>query len=133
VANPQQPKIAPKIAPLSRLEAVIMGVLWERGDSTAKEVREYLEEVKPMAHTTVLTILSRLQEKGYIKQVPSLGRSLLFRTIVSKKSVARTSVVELLTRFFGGAPEQLVAHLVEQEDMTTKELDTIRKKLEDHK
>ncbi|MCG3199939.1 MAG: Transcriptional regulator BlaI [bacterium] len=122
-----------KIAPLSRLEGLIMGVLWERGDSTAKEVREYLEETKPMAHTTVLTILSRLQEKGYIKQIPSLGRSLLFRPIVSKEKVARTSVLELLARFFGGSPEKLVAHLVEEADITTKELDTIRRKLDETK
>jgi predicted transcriptional regulator len=122
-----------KIAPLSRLEALIMSVLWEKGDMTAKAVREYLEETKPMAHTTVLTILSRLLEKGYIKQVPSLGRSLLFRPIVSREKVARTNVVELIARYFGGSPELLVTHLVEQEDLTTKELDAIRRKLEENR
>lgn len=119
-----------KIAPLSRLEGLIMGVLWERGDSTAKEVRESLEATKPMAHTTVLTILSRLEEKGYIKQIPSLGRSLLFRSIVSKEKVARTSVMELLTRFFGGSPEKLIEHLVEEADITTRDLEGIWRRLE---
>lgn len=119
-----------RIAPLSRLEALIMSVLWEKGDSTAKEVRQILEDSKPMAHTTVLTILSRLQEKGYIKQIPSLGRSLLFRTVVTREKVAKTTVAEVLARYFGGSPERLVAHLVEQENLSTKELEGLRKKLD---
>jgi predicted transcriptional regulator len=117
------------IPPLSRLEAVIMGVLWESGDSTAKEVRQILLETKPLAHTTVLTILSRLKEKGYIKEVPSLGRSLTFRPIVPREKIARTSVEEVIARFFGGSPERLVAHLVEEKHLKQEDLDDIRRKL----
>lgn len=117
------------IPPLSRLEAVIMGVLWESGDSTAKEVRQILLDTKPLAHTTVLTILSRLKEKGYIKEVPSLGRSLTFRPIVPREKIARTSVSEVIARFFGGSPERLVAHLVEEKHLKQEDLDDIRRKL----
>ena len=117
------------IPPLSRLEAVIMGVLWNKGDSTAKEVREVLLETKPLAHTTVLTILSRLKEKGYIKEVPSLGRSLTFRPIVPREKIARTTVAELIARFFGGSPEELVAHLIEEKHLSQDDLDEIRRKL----
>jgi BlaI family transcriptional regulator, penicillinase repressor len=117
------------IPPLSRLEAVIMGVLWESGDSTAKEVRQILLDVKPLAHTTVLTILSRLKEKGYIKEVPSLGRSLTFRPIVPREKIARSSVAEVIARFFGGSPERLVAHLVEEKHIKQEDLDDIKRKL----
>jgi len=122
-----------KQAPLSRLEGLIIGVLWDRTEATAKEVREILADTKPMAHTTVLTVLSRLQEKGYIKQVPSMGRSLMFRPIVSRDHVARLTVTEVLARFFGGSPEQLVAHLVEEENLKPAELEKLRRRLDQSK
>jgi predicted transcriptional regulator len=117
------------LAPLSRLEGVIMGVLWDKGDSTAKEVRKILLDTKPLAHTTVLTILSRLKEKGYIKEVPSLGRSLTFRPVVPREKIAKSSVAEVIARFFGGNPEKLVAHLVEERHLKRDDLEEIRTKL----
>jgi len=124
-------KAGDKLAPLSRLEGVIMGVLWDHTQSTAKEIRETLLDTKPLAHTTVLTVLSRLQEKGYIREVPSLGRSLMFRPIVPKEEIARSSVVEVLSRFFGNSPERLLAHLVEENDITGDDLERLRKRLKD--
>jgi len=118
-----------KNPPLSRLEAVLMGVLWEKGDSTAKEVRAALLETKPLAHTTVLTILSRLKKKGYIKEVPSLGRSLTFRPIVPREKAAKASVEEVIAHFFDGSPEKLVTHLIENKHLSREDLDDIRKKL----
>ncbi len=117
-----------ELAPLSRLEGVIMGVLWDLGESTAKEIRKVLLDTKPLAHTTVLTILSRLKEKGYIKEVPSLGRSLTFKPVVPKEKMAREGVVEIISRFFGGNPEGLVQHLVDEKKLSKAELDDIRKK-----
>ena len=122
-----------EIPPLSRLEGVIMGVLWDLGQSTAKEIREVLLDTKPLAHTTVLTILSRLKEKGYIEEVPSLGRSLTFKPVVPKEKMAREGVVEILTRFFGGSPEGLVQHLIDEKKLTKSDLDDLRKKLRSSK
>jgi predicted transcriptional regulator len=128
-----KPKDENKIPPLSRLESVIMGVLWDRGDSTAKEVREILMDSKPLAHTTVLTILSRLKEKGYIREVPSLGRSLTFRPVVPRERIAKTSVSEVIARFFGGSPQELVSHLIEEKHLNEGDLEDIRKKVKSKK
>ncbi|MCA9413041.1 MAG: BlaI/MecI/CopY family transcriptional regulator [Candidatus Omnitrophica bacterium] len=118
-----------ELAPLSRLEGVIMGVLWDLGESTAKEIRAVLLDTKPLAHTTVLTILSRLKEKGYIREVPSLGRSLTFKPIVPKEKMAKEGVGEVISRFFGGNPEGLVQHLIDEKKISKADLDDLRKKI----
>ncbi|MCB9770154.1 MAG: BlaI/MecI/CopY family transcriptional regulator [Candidatus Omnitrophica bacterium] len=106
-----------------------MGVLWDLGESTAKEIRAVLLDTKPLAHTTVLTILSRLKEKGYIREVPSLGRSLTFKPIVPKEKMAKEGVGEVISRFFGGNPEGLVQHLIDEKKISKADLDDLRKKI----
>ncbi len=51
-----------------------MGVLWERGPSTVRDVWEVLNTARPLAYTTGMTILSRLAEKGIVER-ESTGRS----------------------------------------------------------
>ena len=45
-------------------ELDVMEILWERGSATVAEVKEALED--EMAYTTVLTVLRRLEDKGFV-------------------------------------------------------------------
>jgi len=116
---------------LSELERQVMSALWDRGRSTARDLREILEPEKPLALTTILTILARLRKKGYIIEVPRLGRSMVFAPLVPRKSVAQKCIRGLLKQFFSGSPSSLVAHLLESEKISDEELAEIRKRLEE--
>ena len=51
---------------LADLQLAIMQVLWERGEATVSEVREALAPDRELAHTTVGTMLARMEEAGQV-------------------------------------------------------------------
>ena len=55
--------------PLSRLEHLVMDVVWQRGAAAAEEVREALAQRHPMKESTVRTVLKRLEEKGWLRKI----------------------------------------------------------------
>ena len=57
---------------LSSLERRVMQVIWEKNKATSKEIKKALEPTKQLALSTILTILSRLEKKQYIKEIYQL-------------------------------------------------------------
>ena len=109
-------------------ELEVMEVLWERGSATVAEVRDALED--EMAYTTVLTVLRRLEEKGYVGHDEE-GRAHRYRPLVERVQ-ARESALERLTRkLFAGSPELLLTHLVSQKKLSEAELRRLRDLVED--
>jgi predicted transcriptional regulator len=113
-------------AELTELETEVMQVVWEQGVVTAADVRTALGPERPLAHTTVITVLENLRKKKVVRAVPSIGRARKFRASVEKGAVADRLVSGLLGRFFDGSPASLVAHLVKERDLDDKELEEIR-------
>jgi BlaI family penicillinase repressor len=117
-------------ADLTPLEADLMQVLWERGDANAAEVGEALKEKRPLAPTTICTVLANLRKKGYLKLVPTVERSLRYAPSVPREQVGGRRLQNLLRDFFGGSPRRLMAHLINEGSMSEAELAGIRKLLE---
>ena len=104
-------------------ELEVMEVLWEQGSATVAEVRDALAD--EMAYTTVLTVLRRLEEKGYVGHDEE-GRAHRYRPLVERVQ-ARESALERLTRkLFQGSPELLLTHLVSQKKLSEAELRRLR-------
>ncbi|HUP02449.1 MAG TPA: BlaI/MecI/CopY family transcriptional regulator, partial [Bryobacteraceae bacterium] len=72
--------------PLSELEHLVMGVVWERGAATSEEVRLALAIRHPMKESTARTILKRLEEKGYAKHTVE-RRTNIYRGAEEPRSV----------------------------------------------
>lgn len=53
---------------LGGLEAEIMGILWARRRATVREVLQALAPRRPLAYTTILTVMTRLAEKGLLRR-----------------------------------------------------------------
>ena len=104
-------------------ELDVMEVLWERGSATVAEVRAALAD--EMAYTTVLTVLRRLEEKGFVAHDEE-GRAHRYRPLV-ERAQARESALERLTKkLFQGSPELLLTHLVSQKKLSEAELRRLR-------
>ena len=109
-------------------ELEVMEVLWEKGSATVAEVRDALED--EMAYTTVLTVLRRLAEKGFVGHDEE-GRAHRYRPLV-ERAQARESALERLTRkLFAGSPELLLTHLVSHRKLSEAELRRLRDLVDD--
>lgn len=111
---------------LADLQLAIMHVLWEREEATVSEVREALEPGRPLAHTTVGTMLTKLEEKGQVKH-RSDGRVNVYRAVLRQDQVCRSMVTDLVNRLFHGDVTQMVCHLLDASDVTPENLAELKK------
>src|SRR5579863_737683 len=101
-----------------------MDVLWRHGEALAHEVRE---ELPGRPHdSTVRTLLRILETKGYVAHV-TRGKSFVYRAAVPRDQAQRGALKSFLGRLFAGSAEDLVLRLIEDEVLTSEQLEQIRK------
>lgn len=115
---------------LTGLQLSILDVLWERGEATTQDVWAALSSVRPLALTTVATIMSRLERKEILTYRRE-GRQYVYRATVTRSEVRRSKVRELTENLFGGDPAALLSHLVRADEVDPDELRRIRQLLDD--
>lgn len=113
---------------LTDRELDIMNVLWDRGSGTVAEVQEDLAD--ELAYTTVLTVLRTLEEKGHVVHEEE-GRAHRYHPAVERHRARESALERMVRRLFSGSPELLMSHLVEDEDLSQKELERVRRLLEE--
>ncbi len=119
-------KDSPRIR-LGRMELQIMKAVWECGAATVHDVKAALSRGrKKPAYSTVLTMMRKLENKGYLTHKVA-GRAYVYRATISRRSTSRTLLGDLLDRLFDGSPQLLVSSLIEQRRISAKELREIRK------
>ena len=112
---------------LTEAELRLMDVIWEKGQATVGEVAEALPRDLGLAYNTVLTTLRILEEKGYLRHTKAKeGRAFVYQALVGRDEASRSAVRYLVSRFFRNSPELLVLNLLEDEELTAKELRRIR-------
>ena len=125
----REPKPTGENLPDSELE--VLACLWNRGEATAAEIRRRLASQRPMSHGALLTLLSRLSEKGLVTRKKSgQGKAFTFRAAYQPASTYRRILKKLTERVFDGNPITLVTCLLETYCPDEDELDQIRQLLE---
>ena len=97
---------------LTAQELAIMKVIWRSSTSTVRDVYEALRDTRPVAYTTVMTMMNILETKGYLKK-EKLERAYHYRPARPERTVIASMVREFVGRVFDGAPKPLLLHLVE--------------------
>jgi BlaI family penicillinase repressor len=92
------------------LELSCLKALWSLGEGNVKEVRQIVAESRPLAYTTIMTVLDRLVRKGKINR-RKVGRAFVYAPEASRDAMRRAAIRELLEGFFDGSEEQLVLFL----------------------
>jgi len=113
---------------LSELQIALMRVLWQRGETSTADVAAELAEERGLKHTTVATLLTRLEKRGVVAQRRE-GRQLFYRALAGEAQVRRSMVADLIGALFDGDARALVAHLVQESDIAPGDLAKVRKRL----
>jgi predicted transcriptional regulator len=98
---------------LPELELEVMKVLWRREAATVADVQEELKPARPLAYTTVMTVLDRLARKGAADR-DKQGRGYLYRPVVSEQEVCELAFDRLLDDFFSRSPQKLLQYVQER-------------------
>ncbi|MCW5979444.1 MAG: BlaI/MecI/CopY family transcriptional regulator [Bryobacteraceae bacterium] len=113
---------------LSRLEHLVMDVVWRRGPVTADAVREALSATHPMKESTARTVLKRLEDKGYLARRLQ-GRTNAYLAREAPERVAAGAVRQLVDKLCGGSVERLLVSLVDDEVIDAAELRRLARKI----
>jgi predicted transcriptional regulator len=106
-------------------ELEILRVLWDRGPAALGEICEALRVNRPVATTTVATMLSIMLEKGLVRRKRA-GRGHRWSAAVTHAAAARSMVGKLVDGVFDGSASRLVTHLVERGEFSDGELAELR-------
>jgi BlaI family penicillinase repressor len=106
-------------------ELELLGILWERGPVTVRELFEAVNLGRPVVYTGVLKLLQIMTEKGLVAR-DERGRAHVYRTAVSQADTERRFLQELSEKFFAGSAAQLALRALQIEKASDEELDAIR-------
>ena len=95
---------------LSRLELECMRAIWLGNASTVHEVQEFLSPFRPLAYTTVMTILDRLAQKGAVTRTKH-GKAYHYAPALGLEESRKAAVRQLIDFYFDGSAQKLLTYL----------------------
>ena len=114
---------------LTELQIAVMRVLWLRGEATVLEVQEALQPNRPLAQTTVATLLSRLEKRGVVAYRMD-GRQYVYRPLITEDEVRSSALAEVKDLLFEGDVATLVSQLLSAEEVGPADLAKVRRMIE---
>ena len=107
-----------------------MKVVWRSDQTTVRDVYEALRTSRPVAYTTVMTMMRILQEKGYLTRATS-ERAHVYRAAKPRQQVVGAMVRDFLDRVFDGASDALLVHLARDNKLTAKQKRLVERLLDE--
>jgi predicted transcriptional regulator len=92
------------------LELACLKALWALKEGNVRAVQQIVAQSRPLAYTTIMTVLDRLVRKGKLTR-RKVGRSFVYSPAATRDTMRRVAVRELLDGFFDGSEEQLLLFL----------------------
>lgn len=102
-------------------ELEVLAALTRIGEAEASAIREALAAQRPLAHSSVMTLLQRLQRRGLVKRRPA-GRGKAFLYDLRRPSSLKNHLRRLASRLFGDDRARSVSTLFEGDPPTAEEL-----------
>jgi len=119
------------IPSISDAELAVLKVLWRHGPCNVRQVRSWLlRRKRPWAYNTVLTLLSRLREKGCVTSEKA-GQAHVFQAAVSREALLRGRLSQLVDEVCDGTASPLVHALVQGQRLSAEEIAHLRRMLDE--
>jgi BlaI family transcriptional regulator, penicillinase repressor len=115
---------------MGELQRAAMEVVWEMGEASVHDVRQHLEGKRPLAYTTVLTVMQKLEKAGWLGHRQE-GNRYVYVPTGNRDEAGAGSVRQFLTRAFDGDAKALFQHLIRQSDLSENDLSELKKMIDD--
>lgn len=92
------------------LELACLKALWALEEGNVRDVQQVVAKSRPLAYTTIMTVLDRLVRKGKLAR-RKVGRAFVYRPQTPRDEMRRVAIRELLDSFFDGSEEELILFL----------------------
>ncbi|MGH9631469.1 MAG: BlaI/MecI/CopY family transcriptional regulator [Bryobacteraceae bacterium] len=113
---------------LTEQELEIMKIVWQREEATVRDVYEELLARRRVAYTTVMTMMKILEQKKFLEKRQE-DRAYVYRSTRPKKQIIGGMVRDFVNRVFNGSAEPLLMHLVEEQQLSERDLKEIARLL----
>ena len=109
--------------PLPDAEQDVLAALYDLEEAAASDVRQALATRRPLTHSSIVTLLMRLEKRGLVRRRKAdVGKAFLFRPTRPRARVFGPALARLLDRAFAGRPVDAVASFFESTPPTREEL-----------
>lgn len=106
----------------TELELMILKILWDKGPSTIRIVRDALAEKRDLAFTSVMTVMNLMQSKGYLERTKQDG-TYIYRPRIREMATTRRMLNDFVDRVFDGSTTTAMLHLMQTANLA--EIDNI--------
>lgn len=117
-----------KIKSLTKAEEQVMKILWDLNEGVVKDIVDKFDDAKP-AYTTVATVLTVLEKKGFVS-CRKIGNVKLFSPEISKKEYTGFQFKSLLSDYFNGSFPKMATFFAKENNLGIKDLEEILKATE---
>jgi BlaI family transcriptional regulator, penicillinase repressor len=117
------------LPPLSEAQLEILHVVWDLGTATVGKIWKALANRRPVTRNTVSTMVTRLEEKGWLRHKVR-GGTFLYSATQSREKVLSGLVHRLVDAAFQGSAEGLVLTLLEGGRLSPEEVERIKAMIE---
>jgi BlaI family transcriptional regulator, penicillinase repressor len=117
---------------LTAAQREIMEIVWAEGEVSVADVRNAIGASRRVARNTVQTMMGRLEERGWLTHRQD-GRAFRYRAANPREESIGRKVREVVNTLCGGSAEALVAALLDYRGLRPRELERIRKMLDEAK
>ena len=122
----------PRSTTLTDQELEIMKIVWQLEKASVRDVYEDVRERRPVAYTTVMTMMNTLETKGYLKKHLD-GRAFRYRPAVPEQRVIGAMVRDFVERVFDGGAAALLTHLVSESSLSDDERRELRRLIDEER
>lgn len=114
---------------LGELELEILDRLWEKTPATVKDIHEELQRKRDIAYTTVMTVMSRLADKGVLRRSQE-GRTYIYSALFSRNEIAFSFIDRVQNKIFQGDVKELFSSLIDRSAVSNDDLSILKAMIE---
>lgn len=113
---------------LTKAEEEVMQLIWDLERCTVSDLLDKMGEPKP-PHSTISSVVRILEKKGFVDH-KAFGKTYEYFPIVAKETYGKSSLFDVVRQYFDGSVSRLVSHLVEDKNLSEKDIADILKRLD---